>query len=90
MSGNQGGARKKVRADDARGGARESTRPDARTRGPRPDLVAAVRGVGTSLSHHQHKFDQAELRELQDATGALLQQIRLLLLEVEEWTGEIL
>lgn len=86
----RGGARKKVRPDDQRGGARETTRPDAQARGPKKDLTALIRGARTHLQGHRLKYDETELRELQDEVGALGQDIRELLPRDEEWEGEIL
>ena len=87
----RGGGRWKVRDDDARGGTRETMRPDARTRGPAPDLVALVREVRTKFGRHATKFSPAELEELGDEASALVRDVKdLQSVKIEEWQGEIL
>lgn len=58
------------------GGARYSTRPDAKPRGPAPDLVAAARRITAAIKRHGVKIDQrdqlyAALVEAQQALDEL-------------------
>lgn len=90
MSKGRGGARFAVRDDDARGGARTTSRPDAKSRGPKPDLTALVLELRTKLANHRYKFSAADLEALRSALGAALADVAALQAPDEEWKGEIL
>lgn len=42
------------------GGARYSTRPDAKPRGPAPDLVAAAKRITAAIRRHGFKIDDRD------------------------------
>lgn len=88
MSRGRGGARFAVRDDDARGGARTTSRPDAKSRGPKPDLAAAVSDLRTKLANHRYKFNTADLEQLREALGAALADVTPLQAPDEEWDGK--
>lgn len=90
MKTKRGGARFAVRDDDARGGARTTSRPDAKSRGPKPDLVALVLELRAKLANHRYKFDAADLEQLRAALGAALADVAALQAPDEAWDGEIL
>lgn len=78
-----GGARLKVRDDDARGGARADA-------GAKPDLVARISKLRSKLQHHRYKFNAADLEALRHALGAALADVVTMMKPDEEWDGEIL
>jgi hypothetical protein len=60
------------------GGARYSTRPDAKARGPIPDLAAKQRALTTAIRRHGVKLSLSQrdaLREALEETAAALEAI---------------
>ncbi len=60
------------------GGARYSTRPDAKARGPAPDLIAATRRITAAIKRHGVKIDD------RDGLYAALTEARQALDELEQ------